>query len=169
MIYIVVLICSCLLILKIAVLFFFLAVQCGIWDLSSPTRGQTHIPCIGRQILNHWTTREVPPMVLFLMAKKLRMFPLRWGAKLRKPDIACANIWRPTNWEKQRLFFSEFAIAKELAWVTWVLSMTQSQVQNWECFIVDKGKASGVPQLEAIGMEKLVDRPTGNGASFVIG
>ena len=35
--------------------------------------------------------------------------------------------------------------------------MTQSQVQKWECFIVDKGKASGVPQLEAIGMEKLVD------------
>ena len=47
--------------------------------------------------------------------------------------------------------------------------MTQSQVQKWECFIVDTGKASGVPQLEAICMEKLVDRPTANGASFVIG
>ena len=30
------------------------------WDLSSPTRGWTHIPCIWRWILNHWTTREVP-------------------------------------------------------------------------------------------------------------
>ena len=30
------------------------------WDLSSPTRDRTRIPCIGRQILNHWTTREVP-------------------------------------------------------------------------------------------------------------
>ena len=30
------------------------------WDLSSTTRDQTRIPCIGRQILNHWTTREVP-------------------------------------------------------------------------------------------------------------
>ena len=29
------------------------------WDLISPTRNQTHIPCIGRQNLNHWTTREV--------------------------------------------------------------------------------------------------------------
>ena len=56
--------------------------------------------------------------------------------------------------------------------------MTQSQVQKWECFRVDKGKASGVPQLEAIGMEKLVDsfykkwrngKEDGNGASFVIG
>ena len=26
---------------------------------SSWTRDQTHVPCIGGQILNHWTTREV--------------------------------------------------------------------------------------------------------------
>ena len=26
---------------------------------SSPTRYRTHVPCIGRQILNHWTTRGV--------------------------------------------------------------------------------------------------------------
>ena len=32
----------------------------GIWDLSSLTRGQTCILCIARQILNLWTTREVP-------------------------------------------------------------------------------------------------------------
>ena len=30
------------------------------WDLSSLTRGQTHVPCITRWILNCWTTREVP-------------------------------------------------------------------------------------------------------------
>ena len=32
----------------------------GMWDLSSPTRDQTHTPCIGRRSLNHWTAREVP-------------------------------------------------------------------------------------------------------------
>ena len=31
----------------------------SIWDLSSPTRGRTCVPCIGRWILNHWTTREI--------------------------------------------------------------------------------------------------------------
>ena len=30
------------------------------WDLSSPTRGQTCSPCIGRWSLNPWTAREVP-------------------------------------------------------------------------------------------------------------
>ena len=32
----------------------------GMWDLSSLTRNWTRIPYIGRQSLNHWTTREVP-------------------------------------------------------------------------------------------------------------
>ena len=30
------------------------------FSLSSLTRNQTHMPCIARLILNHWTTREVP-------------------------------------------------------------------------------------------------------------
>ena len=34
---------------------------------SSQTGDQTHIPCIGRQILIHWTTREVPEN-MFLQA-----------------------------------------------------------------------------------------------------
>ena len=29
------------------------------WDLSSPTGDQTCVPCIGKWIFNHWTTREV--------------------------------------------------------------------------------------------------------------
>ena len=37
----------------------------GTWDLSSPTRDRTHVPCTGRRILNHWTTREVPHMICF--------------------------------------------------------------------------------------------------------
>ena len=32
---------------------------CSMWDLSSPTKDRTCVPCIGRQIFNHWTTREV--------------------------------------------------------------------------------------------------------------
>ena len=39
----------------------------GMWDLSSSTRDRTHIPCIGRWILYHWITREVPPSVFELI------------------------------------------------------------------------------------------------------
>ena len=32
------------------------------WDLSSLTRDQTHVPCIARWIVNHWT----PLVTIFL-------------------------------------------------------------------------------------------------------
>ena len=36
-----------------------------LWHVgSSQTRDWSHIPCIGRQILNHWTTREIPPSII---------------------------------------------------------------------------------------------------------
>ena len=38
----------------------------GIWDLSSPTRDSSLVPCIGRQILNHWTSMEVPNLSSFI-------------------------------------------------------------------------------------------------------
>ena len=35
------------------------------WHVSSSqTREQTCVPCLGRGILNHWTTREVQPLLL---------------------------------------------------------------------------------------------------------
>ena len=34
------------------------ATQHSLWDLSSPTRDWTHIPCAARQILHRWTTRR---------------------------------------------------------------------------------------------------------------
>ena len=35
---------------------------CSMWDLSFPTRDGTRLPCFARQVLNHWTTREVLKM-----------------------------------------------------------------------------------------------------------
>ena len=34
------------------------AVACSMWDLSSLTRDGTPVPCLGKQNLNPWTTRE---------------------------------------------------------------------------------------------------------------
>ena len=47
------------------------------WDLSSPTRDQTHIPCIVRWILNHCTTREVPILATLETAQQ-------WKKKRKK-------------------------------------------------------------------------------------
>ena len=37
---------------------------CGIWGLSSLIRDQTQSPCIGKQTLKPWNTREVPNRTL---------------------------------------------------------------------------------------------------------
>ena len=37
----------------------------SMWDLSSPTRDQTHSPCTGRQSFNHLTTGEAPNTMAF--------------------------------------------------------------------------------------------------------
>ena len=62
-------------------LFFFLVFwPRGIWDLSSLTRDRTHAPCIGRQRLNHWTTREVPSRVDYKRAQG--NFAVQWICSL---------------------------------------------------------------------------------------
>ena len=35
------------------------------WDISSPIKDRTCIPCILRWIVSHWTTREVPGALIF--------------------------------------------------------------------------------------------------------
>ena len=37
------------------------------WDPSSLTRDQTHVPFNGRWILNHWTIREIPLSFFFVI------------------------------------------------------------------------------------------------------
>ena len=41
----------------------------SMWDLRSQTRDQTHNPWIGKWILSHWTTREVPIWCVLVQTK----------------------------------------------------------------------------------------------------
>ena len=76
---------------------------------SSPSRDRTHVSCIGRQFLYHWTTREAPryprllteaqtgppvsgpdhsgnlPMCNFLASYQLALFPRKLPLKVRLP------------------------------------------------------------------------------------
>ena len=53
---------------------------------SSRTRARTRVPCIGRWILNHCATREVPSSpVFFLKKKKQRRFTMTFQNKVQPP------------------------------------------------------------------------------------
>ena len=50
----------------------FLATLYSTWNLSSPTRGWTHNPCIGSAESYHWTTGEVPHLFLLECSHSLK-------------------------------------------------------------------------------------------------
>ena len=62
------------------------------WDLSSTTRDRTRVPSIGKQILNHWTTSEVPWVPFF----KARNIP---SVLLCTYCVTRRNIWSPPHFE----------------------------------------------------------------------
>ena len=58
---------------------------------SSPTRAQTRVPCIGRQILNHCATREAPALVHLSTAEAL-VYDKSWaGSDLTSGAIVCED------------------------------------------------------------------------------
>ena len=69
----------------------------SVWDLSSLTRDQTHIPCIGRWIPNHWTTRLVPCNKVSTLQDSDR--PLGHRCPLTPPAAlmtsACSPLYMP--------------------------------------------------------------------------
>ena len=69
------------------------------WDVSSPTRDQTHIPCIVRWIFNHWTTREVPTLYLYFEAWGLRAGEIsrkRMKSSLPSEELSLPQAWKDT-------------------------------------------------------------------------
>ena len=79
---------------------------------SSWTRDWTYVPCIGRQILNHWTTREVLGTSLFI-ATSLEMGNisdvLGLLSSLEKPAkkfllYMSSKIWNNFSWTNCWLF-----------------------------------------------------------------
>ena len=77
--------------------------NCGMWaqflcsmqDLSSLTRDWTHIPCTARQILNRWTTREVPRLSF-----NINLFNLFPGRHFPISSLCPLNfIWQ--QWDRK--------------------------------------------------------------------
>ena len=63
------------------------------WDLSSPTRDWTCVPCFGRLSLNHWATKEAPFHPLY---KDSWLWVVIWSYKFsssrRKIALLCSSF-----------------------------------------------------------------------------
>ena len=85
---------------------------------SSWTRDRTHVPCTGRQILNHWTTRKNPPIFPEILEREVKWVLGRITTKqasggdgipvelfqILKDDAVkvlhsmCQQIWKTQQW-----------------------------------------------------------------------
>ena len=84
----------------------------GTWGLSSPTGDWTHTPCIGRQSLNHWATREVPTLhccpwfTLFTQQVFIEclLYTRHWTWHLATETDRMRMRQRQTEWDRQGTF-----------------------------------------------------------------
>ena len=60
------------------------------WDLSSLTRDQTCVPCVRRQILNQWTTREVLASLVFVSTSSFG--GCRGGSVVKNPPASAKDL-----------------------------------------------------------------------------
>ena len=58
------------------------------WDLSSQTRDQIHVPCIGRQTPNHWTSKEMASSIFKVEPAAFAAGPdVRTDRKIRVKNV----------------------------------------------------------------------------------
>ena len=85
----------------------------SMWDFSSSTRDWTPTPCIGRWSANHWTTREVPIMLVLMQrvchesALPFSNFYQMWLKQINHITLICV-------WTDSFLFIWSFLILYRL-------------------------------------------------------
>ena len=103
---------------KIFFLTFALATLCSMWDLSSLTRDWTSAPCIERQRLNHWTTREVLEIIDISISISEMNTRISYSqsllvyASIATHTSHYVNIWNKLT-ESDTAFITDFPVLKE--------------------------------------------------------
>ena len=109
-------------------LFFnFLATLYSTWNLSSPTRGWTHNPCVGSAESYHWTTGEVPHLFLLECSHSLKqsgwvfisIFAVGFGKSKCEWRNRCLKSWHYFLYVKVYFFhiIYTFFFSKLLIWL----------------------------------------------------
>ena len=94
------------------------------WDLSSPIRYQTSVPCIGRWILNHWTTMEVLTVIFYILTGSV---VIELNVFVNPGSVCafhCTELFHTRNWSTKASFLPHenttfWHIGKEYHAVEW--------------------------------------------------
>ena len=122
----------------------------GMWDLCSPSRDQTPVPCVARQILNHGTAREVLGGLVFFflnyITEENSVMSHQFNQKIPKAGVVVFQLVCPAMLGHEHL--SHFLIQARKGMLPWVKRMSRllnfSQNQPWLSFLA---KVQGKGQI----------------------
>ena len=98
------------------------------WDLSSLNRDRTHVFGIARQILNHWTTREVSWLSLLYSPKNSLIHHFIWCVLVAQ---LCLTLWDPMDCSPPGSSIHRILQARILEWVASPFSRGSSWPRDW--------------------------------------
>lgn len=97
------------------------------------TKNRTHVPCVGRQILTHCTTRQVPVCVSILSYRSwfciLQINPLSVAlfTNIFSHPIGCLFFY---GWKKKNFFFLN-CIGSSARWLWKAWALSESEQGRW--------------------------------------
>ena len=97
----------------------------GMWDLRSLTRDWTHIPCIGRWNVNHWTTRKSPYIYIYILITWVLVIYF-YGQEESKYDQPWSTSWEKVD-EGEKIFLWDHKWEKKL-------NIKNGKTSIMECF-----------------------------------
>ena len=125
------------------------------WDLSSQARDQTQVPCSGKWILNHWTTREVPQSRYLIFERSSKFFfflrfsrhqyigPMEWWTKIWEHNIIAVKvlILKHVWYMNERVFvcFKENKHINKKHRLTWYLVINSKILKHYVLMLKRKG------------------------------
>ena len=96
----------------------------GMWHLSSLTKDWNCPPCTGRQSLNHWTAREVPPpwflrkrLIAGVKALDWNLGALAWAPNTTGWANHFSKPWVPRLWMRITILSSQGYCADQMRWI----------------------------------------------------
>jgi len=116
---------------------------CGMWNLSSPTRDQTCVPCIARHILNHWTTREVLRAIAVITVLVTSILHWGWWKSILKAPLILKALLLAT---RANVHTIPWALAELPLLLTLNLSHSEDSVDSWNGFLKVSQGGAGPPK-----------------------
>ena len=116
---------------------------------SSRTRARTHVPCIGRQILNHCATREVPTVWFSDVSRELPLWFKRKPQQIRSQCLSFHICEMELMIRPASCYYCEGSVRQYIVWNSpWCIVSTQSVLASRDGLMYTRSMAAHMVSFE---------------------